>query len=68
MLERFAILPPALPREVPDYHERQASHCRALAASAPSPALKAHLLHEAEEHEKIAGADTPAAPVGEVRR
>lgn len=47
-------LPPALPREVPDYHERQASHCRALASCAPNPALQARLLQEAEEHEKIA--------------
>src|SRR5690349_9412706 len=54
MLKRFEILPPALPKEVPDYHERQASHCRALAASAPSFTLKARLLQEAEAHEKIA--------------
>jgi hypothetical protein len=53
-------LPPALPREVPDYHGRQASHCRALAGSAHSPAVRARLLQEAEEHEKIACAETRA--------
>ena len=60
MQKRFAILPPALPREVPNYHERQASHCRALASSAPSFALKARLLREAEEYERIACADARA--------
>jgi hypothetical protein len=50
-------LPPALPREVPDYHGRQASHCRALARSAHSPVVKARLLREAEEHEKVASSD-----------
>lgn len=61
-------LPPALPREVPDYHERQASHCRALASSESSPALRQRLLQEAEEHEKIACADTRAAPDGQELR
>jgi hypothetical protein len=68
MQKSFETLPPALPREVPDYHERQASHCRALASSAPSPALKARLLQEAEEHEKIACAETPEEPAGETWR
>ena len=54
MQKSFEKLPPALPREVPDFHERQASHCRALASSAPSLTLKVRLLREAEEHEKIA--------------
>jgi hypothetical protein len=44
----------ALPRDVPDYHERQAAHLRALAATATTPAVKARLLREAEEHERIA--------------
>ena len=57
MPERSRVLPPALPRDVPNYHERQASHCRALAMSAPSPSLKERLLREAEEHEKIACAE-----------
>jgi hypothetical protein len=57
-------LPPALPREVPDYHGRQASHCRALALRAPSSALKTRLLQEAEEHEKIAS-DIGETDIGE---
>ena len=54
MPKTIATLPPALPREVPDYHGRQASHCRALASRAGSPGLKTRLLQEAEAHEKIA--------------
>jgi hypothetical protein len=61
-------LPPALPREVPDYHERQASHCRALASSAPSPCLRRRLLREAEEYEKIACAEPRAGLAGEETR
>ena len=61
-------LPPALPRDIPDYHKRQASHCRALASSAPSPALKAHLLREAAEYEKIACAETRAGFAGKTLR
>lgn len=68
MQKSFDRLPPALPREVPDYHERQASHCRALAASAPSPSLKARLLQEAEEYEKIACGEPRAEPAGETWR
>jgi hypothetical protein len=49
MQAKTEFLPPALPRDVPDFHERQASHCRALAESADSPAVKARLLREAEE-------------------
>jgi len=43
----------ALPREVPDYHERQAAHYKALAETATTPAIKARLLREAEEHDQI---------------
>jgi hypothetical protein len=43
----------ALPREVPNYHERQAAHFRALAETATTPAIKARLLREAEEHDLI---------------
>jgi hypothetical protein len=68
MQKGFETLPPALPREVPDYHERQASHCRALAASAPSLTLRARLLREAEEHERIASVEAPEDPAGEVWR
>jgi hypothetical protein len=64
MQERRETLPPALPREVPDYHERQASHCRALAATAPGAPLKARLLQEAERHERLAG-ETRGEPPGE---
>jgi hypothetical protein len=68
MQEKIERLPPALPRDVPDYHERQASHCRALAGSADSPAVRARLLREAEEYEKIACADAHAEPAaGEMR-
>jgi hypothetical protein len=61
MQKRIEALPPALPRDVPDYHERQAAHCRALASCAPSPALKTRLLQEAEEHEEIAQAQSAAS-------
>ena len=63
-MQKRLILPPALPRDVPNYHGRQASHCRALASSAPSPVLRERLLREAEEHEQIACAD----PDGETLR
>jgi hypothetical protein len=33
-------LPRALPRDVPDYHERQAAHFRALASTATTPRVK----------------------------
>ena len=42
----------ALPRDVPDYHERHAAHFRALAEPATTEAIKARLLREAEEHER----------------
>jgi hypothetical protein len=47
-------LPRALPRDVPDYHERQAAHFRALASTATTRGVKARLVREAEEHEQIA--------------
>jgi len=47
-------LPRALPRDVPTYHERQAAHFRALASTATTAPVKARLLSEAEEHEKLA--------------
>ena len=46
--------PRALPRDVPDYHERQAAHFRALAEAATTGPVKARLAREAEEHEQIA--------------
>ena len=44
----------ALPRDTPDYHARQAAHLRALAEAAKSARLKARLLKEAEQHERLA--------------
>jgi hypothetical protein len=46
-------LPRALPRDVPDYHERQAAHFRALASTATTPRVKTWLLREAEQHEQV---------------
>jgi hypothetical protein len=43
----------ALPRDVPNYHERQAAHFRVLAETAATPAIKARLLREAEKHERV---------------
>jgi hypothetical protein len=42
----------ALSRDVPDYHERQAAHYRALAETAATPSTKIRLLREAEAHER----------------
>ena len=47
----------ALPRDVPDYHARQAAHLRALAENARTPNLKARLLEEADQHDRLAAAD-----------
>jgi hypothetical protein len=44
----------ALPRDVPDYHARQAAHLRALAGNAITARLKARLLEEAEQHDQLA--------------
>jgi hypothetical protein len=44
----------ALPRDVPDYHARQAAHLRALAENATSARLKVRLLKEAEAHDRLA--------------
>ena len=53
-------LPRALPRDVPDYHDRQAAHFRALASTVTTARVKTRLLREAEEHEQIARGE-PAA-------
>lgn len=50
-------LPRALPRDVPDYHERQAAHFRALASTTKATRLKPRLVREAEEHEQIANGE-----------
>ena len=47
-------LPRALPRDVPDYHDRQAAHFCALASTVTTARVKTRLLREAEEHEQIA--------------
>ena len=57
--------PSALPREVPDYHERQAGHLRSLAANATTVRLKARLLREAREHEEIAESEADLASASE---
>ena len=47
-------LPRAMPRDVPDYHDRQAAHFRALASTVTTARVKTRLLREAEKHEQIA--------------
>jgi hypothetical protein len=42
----------ALPRDVPNYHERQAAQ---LAESATTTSVKARLLKKAEEHKRLVG-------------
>ena len=42
-----------LPRDVPDYHARQAAHFRALAETATTRRLKTRLLDEAQRHEQL---------------
>ena len=44
----------ALPSDAPNFHQRQASHLRALAATATTPKVKGRLLAKAEEHENVA--------------
>jgi len=46
----------ALARETPDYHAPQAAHLRELAANATTARLKARLLKEAEQHERLTAA------------
>jgi hypothetical protein len=58
-------LPRALPRDVPDYHDRQAAHFRALASTATTARLKARLLREADQHEQIARGDPVLEVAGE---
>jgi hypothetical protein len=47
-------LPRVLPRDTPDYHQRQAAHFRTLAKMATTAPLKARLLEEAEKHDRMA--------------
>jgi hypothetical protein len=41
-----------------DYHKRQATHFRALAASATTQQIRELLLHEAEQHERVIRGET----------
>jgi len=50
----------ALPRDAPNFHQRQASHLRALAATTTTAAVKGRLLAKATEHEELA--DMMGAP------
>ena len=50
----MAELPRAFPRDVPNYHERQAAHLRTLAETATTRAVKDRLLREAEQHDELA--------------
>jgi hypothetical protein len=47
----------ALPRDAPNYHQRQAAHLRALAENATTEGVKTRLLRQAEEHERLAEED-----------
>jgi len=69
-------LPRALPRDVPDYHAREAAHWRALAASEVAASVRSTLLNVAERHERLAATssaipiqrETPSAKAGRLRR
>jgi hypothetical protein len=69
-------LPRALPRDVPDYHAREAAHWRALAATETAAPVKSTLLSVAERHERLAApnfvipihCETPSAKAGRLRR
>lgn len=39
--------------EVRNIHEREAARLRSLLSGATTPALRARLLHQAEEHERL---------------
>src|SRR5713226_8843685 len=55
----------ALPREIPDYHQRQAAHLRSLAANATTVKMKARLLEEARKHEDIAQSEAEPTSASE---
>jgi hypothetical protein len=50
----------ALPRDAPNFHQRQASHLRALAARATITTVRGRLLEKAEDHERLARGETGA--------
>jgi hypothetical protein len=47
-------LPGTLPRNARGYHNQKAVHFRELASTATTQRVKARLLQEAEQHERIA--------------
>jgi hypothetical protein len=47
-------LPRVVPRDVPDYHERQAAHLSALAETDKAADVKDRLVQEAETHKRLA--------------
>jgi hypothetical protein len=53
----------ALPRDAPNFHQRQASHLRALAARATITTVRGRLLEKAEDHERLARAETGAKAI-----
>jgi len=57
----------ALPEDVPDYHERQAAHLRALAANTTTAPIKARLLDAAQAHERLARGEIEPADWGDDR-
>lgn len=48
----------SLPKDVANHHRRQAAHLRELAATATTASLKARLLSEAEEHDRLAAGES----------
>ena len=69
-------LPRALPRDVPDYHEREAAHWRALAATENAAPVRSTLMNVAERHERLAApnfvtpihCEMPSVKAGRLRR
>jgi hypothetical protein len=41
-------------REYRNYHERAAARLRSMAATATTPAVRARIIEQAEEHERMA--------------
>ena len=48
-----------------DFHEKQAAHFRSLASTATTAAIKARLLHEADQHERLARGEPPLGDTDE---
>ena len=45
-----------------DYHERVAARLRSVATTATTAAMKARVLAQAEEHERLARSETASRP------